>query len=57
MAVQMHHGPQGPPPPGSVHYGAVAPSRNINSVNEALWMQIGKYRRTPCAPVTGAELA
>jgi hypothetical protein len=51
MAMQMHHGaPPGPPPPGAMHYSQ-APSRNILSVNEHLWMQIGRcsniLRRRP----------
>ncbi|KAK9424632.1 hypothetical protein SUNI508_03508 [Seiridium unicorne] len=44
MPMQMHHGPQGPPPPGAAQYPQqAAPSRQINGVNELLWLQIGSF--------------
>lgn len=44
MQGQQHGGPPGPPPPPGMQQGQnYAPSRQILLMNEAVWMQIGKY--------------
>ncbi len=45
MPMHMHHGPPGPPPPppGAPQNAQYAPSRQILTMNEAVWIQIGKY--------------
>jgi glucose repression mediator protein len=45
MAMQMHRGPPGPPPPGP--QGAPYPSGQLQALNEEVWLQLGMLHQNP----------
>jgi hypothetical protein len=48
MSVQMHHGPPGPPPPPPPPQGQpYLASRQMPTVNEMVWIQLGMEHPPP----------